>query len=123
MAPETTALVDGDRNRLMQVMTNLLSNAAKFSHDGSNVEVELELFDNTAKISVRDKGIGISTKDKSRVFERFVQIESTDARRFGGSGLGLGIAKVIVKKHGGKIDFSSEKDIGSTFFFELPLKG
>lgn len=114
-------MIYGDHNRLMQVMANLLSNAAKFSSSGSNVEVTLTSTDTNAMISVQDHGIGISEKDQSRVFERFVQLESNDARRFGGSGLGLGIAKVIVEKHRGTIGFSSEEGKGTTFHFELPL--
>jgi signal transduction histidine kinase len=121
ITPNDDVMIYGDHNRLMQVMANLLSNAAKFSSSGSNVEVTLTSTDTNAMISVQDHGIGISEKDQSRVFERFVQLESNDARRFGGSGLGLGIAKVIVEKHRGTIGFSSEEGKGTTFHFELPL--
>jgi signal transduction histidine kinase len=115
------APVMGDYNRLMQVMANLLSNAAKFSGDGSVVDVELVVTDSKARIMVRDSGIGIPDSHKSKIFDKFVQIDASDGRKVGGSGLGLGIARVIVEKHGGTIDFSSKVGQGTTFFVDLPL--
>jgi signal transduction histidine kinase len=113
--------ITGDYNRLMQVMANLLSNAAKFSGNESAVEVELVVVGDMARILVRDSGIGIPDSHKSKVFDKFVQIDASDGRKVGGSGLGLGIARVIVEKHGGKIDFSSKVGVGTTFYVELPL--
>lgn len=114
--------INADKNRLLQVMANLLSNAAKFSHENQNVEITLNsTSDNTVRISVKDFGQGIPEAFKSKVFERFTQFDSSDTRSKGGTGLGLSITKVIVEKHGGKIDFISEEGKGATFFIEIPI--
>jgi PAS domain S-box-containing protein len=110
----------GDPNRLMQVMDNLLSNAAKFSYPGGKVEVTLEDKGDTMRVAVTDHGIGIPRDKHSVIFERFVQVDSTGTRQKGGTGLGLNIAKEIIESLGGKIGFCSEIGKGSTFYFELP---
>ncbi len=115
-------MVSGDNNRLMQVMANLMSNAAKFSPIGGQIEVLLSLNGSSARVSVRDHGSGIPDAAKDSIFERFTQVDSSDQRKIGGTGLGLSITKVIVERHQGTIGFISEVGTGSTFFFELPLK-
>ena len=113
--------VYADKDRLMQVMGNLLSNAAKFSHSGDTVDISIAAHQgNRLRISVTDYGSGIPEKFQPKLFERFTQHDSSDTRAKGGTGLGLSITKVIVEKHGGLIDFVSKEGIGSTFYIELP---
>jgi len=114
------AQVFADPERLMQVMANLLSNAAKFTPRGSLVEISVGRESRKLRVSVRDSGAGIPQEFQSRVFEKFSQADSSDTRARGGSGLGLSISKTIVEKHGGTIGFVTETGIGTVFFFELP---
>lgn len=111
-----------DKARLMQVMANLLSNAAKFSIENGVVEVSVDLqHDDVVRISVNDHGIGIPKEFHSKVFDKFTQQDSSDTRKKGGTGLGLNISKAIVEKHGGHIGFTSTEGLGSTFYFEIPV--
>jgi signal transduction histidine kinase len=112
--------VNGDHHRLIQVMANLLSNAAKFSLRGGQVEVTLARHDGSLRVSVKDYGCGIPESARATLFDQFTQVDSTDQRQKGGSGLGLGIAKMIVEAHGGQIDFTSSVDKGATFYFDIP---
>jgi signal transduction histidine kinase len=112
--------VYADKNRMMQVISNLLSNAAKFSPEESTVEISVELKNEKARISVTDKGSGIPAEFQSQIFERFTQVDSSSTRSVGGTGLGLHIAKAIVEKHCGTIGFRSNPGIGTTFFVNLP---
>ncbi|MCK4704722.1 MAG: response regulator, partial [Gammaproteobacteria bacterium] len=110
-----------DKDRMMQVMANLLSNAAKFSHENDTVEISVvRHHDNTLRISVTDYGIGIPQAFQPKLFDKFTQSDSSDTRAKGGSGLGLSITKVIIEKHGGNIGFVSREGIGTTFYVELP---
>lgn len=113
--------VYADRNRLLQVMSNLLSNAAKFSPAGEVVEVGVEQLQGLVRVSVSDHGPGIAPEFQAALFDRFTQCDSSDTRAKGGTGLGLNIAKAIVEKHGGYIGFESTPDVGTRFYFELPL--
>ncbi len=115
-------LVNGEDNRLMQVMANLMSNAAKFSPKGGEIEVSLVLSGSNARVSVSDHGCGIPEAAKKTIFDRFTQVDSSDRKGKGGTGLGLNIAKAIVERHHGTIGCTSEVGAGSTFFFELPIK-
>lgn len=108
----------GDEQRLMQVMYNLLSNAAKFSPEGSEVEITTSLEKEEVVISVTDHGEGIPVEFQSKVFERFTQADASDSRRTGGTGLGLSIAKRIIEKHQGNIDFTTSTK-GTTFRVKL----
>jgi two-component system sensor histidine kinase VicK len=122
-----TNLVDAwanvDAERLMQVMSNLISNAAKFSPAGGIISVSLNQHDQNLRISVRDDGPGIPARMRSSVFESFSQLDSPDGRKRTGTGLGLAISKSIVKSHDGRIDFESKLGAGSTFFVDLPVSG
>ncbi|WP_205123456.1 sensor histidine kinase [Marimonas lutisalis] len=111
----------GDERRLMQVVTNLLSNAVKFSNESGMVEVWSEVSDGKVRICVRDDGIGIPQNSRHKVFGHFTQVDSSDQRRKGGSGLGMSISKQIIDKHGGVIDYESELGNGSTFFIALDV--
>ena len=116
---ENPVWVNADRNRLMQVMSNLLSNATKFSKKGNPVEISLTTDASMARISVKDFGPGIPEDARANIFEKFTQVDSSDTREKGGIGLGLNIAKQIVEALGGTIGFTSEVGKGSTFYFDL----
>lgn len=116
---EANVAVDSDR--LQQVLTNLLSNAAKFSPKGSAVEVSVARRDGVVRVEVTDHGPGIAEEFQGRIFEKFAQADGSDQRQKGGSGLGLSITKAIVEKHGGIVDYNTRPNEGSTFYFELPL--
>ena len=111
----------GDHHRLMQVMSNLLSNAAKFSPENSRVEILLENNDTNVTITVCDHGTGIPDEFSERIFERFSQADSSDIRSVGGTGLGLNISRAIVSHHGGHIWFETEVGQGTCFYFTIPL--
>jgi PAS domain S-box-containing protein len=113
--------ISGDADRLSQVMANLLSNAAKFSPEGSTVDISAIQNDDCARISVVDRGSGISKENRDRIFQRFSQVDSSDTRNVGGTGLGLAISQAVVANHQGFIDFISTEGEGSTFFFDIPL--
>jgi len=113
--------VKGDSHRLLQVMANLISNAAKYSPANEVIKIALTLCDNLVRVSVSDNGDGIPPEYRSKIFQKFSQIDASDRRQKGGTGLGLNITKAIVEYHGGTIDFISEVNKGATFFFKLPL--
>jgi PAS domain S-box-containing protein len=116
--PGACVLVDS--SRLIQVLTNLLSNAAKFSSAGGAVEVQIERCDDRVRISVSDHGMGIPQAFYERIFSKFAQADSSNTRQKSGTGLGLSIAKAIVEQMGGTIGFTSAVGIGSTFYVDLP---
>jgi DNA-binding response OmpR family regulator len=103
------------------VLTNLLSNAAKFSPKDSTIEVGVTRRDNVVRVSVTDHGPGIPEEFQGRIFEKFAQADGSDQRQKGGTGLGLSITRAIVEKHGGVVDYDSRLNEGTTFYFELPL--
>lgn len=113
--------VMADPERLIQVMSNLLSNAAKFSPEGSAVRVSASVGLDTVRISVIDHGMGIPEGFRSRMFEKFAQAEGTDTRRYEGTGLGLNISKKLVELMNGTISFETETGKGTTFHVDLPL--
>ncbi|HLY11537.1 MAG TPA: ATP-binding protein, partial [Planctomycetota bacterium] len=115
-----SARVDVDHDRLIQVLTNLLSNAAKFSPKGDVVSLSVRRVDHRLRISVSDHGPGIPTEFRDRIFQKFSQADSSDRRAKGGTGLGLSISKTIVEKHGGSLSFETESGKGTTFTIELP---
>jgi signal transduction histidine kinase len=114
-----------DGNRIYQVFTNLISNAVKFTPPGGVVVVSVSIYDGSldeVQVSVADTGIGIPREDRQRIFDRFYQLESFPSGKGEGFGLGLSIARHIVKAHGGRIWVESEPPQGSTFFFTLPIR-
>jgi len=113
------ATVNGDRDRLIRVVINLLSNAIKYSPAGSSVAVRLAKENGNAIVRVCDKGRGIPADAVGKIFDRFSQVEKSDAKK--GTGLGLAICKAIVEAHGGKIGVESSPDAGTTFWFCLKL--
>ena len=118
--PDDPVMVDGDGNRLHQVLVNLLHNAVKFSPDGGVVTVRVEPSAEDVVVSVEDHGIGIARSDQARIFERFYKADKA-RRRGGGTGLGLAIARHVVEAHGGRIRVESEEGRGSTFSFAIPI--
>jgi PAS domain S-box-containing protein len=113
--------VRADRKRLMQVMTNFLSNAAKFSPPDGTVEVSARAAGGNVRVEVGDRGPGIPEKFRTRIFGRFAQADSADSRIKGGTGLGLAISKRLVELMQGRVGFEDRAGGGTTFFFELPV--
>jgi signal transduction histidine kinase len=112
--------VIGDYKRLQQVMTNLLSNAAKFSPEGDAVTIAMVEDGWAVRVAVHDRGPGIPEAFRSRIFGRFAQADSTATRQKGGTGLGLAICKRLVEMMQGRIAFEDRPGGGTTFWFELP---
>lgn len=110
-----------DANRFLQVMANLLSNAAKFSPAGVDVEVSVTVTQGLVRIAVRDRGPGITTEFRDCIFQKFRQADATDTRAKSGTGLGLAISKAIVEGMEGTIGFDTEIGVGSVFYFELAV--
>jgi signal transduction histidine kinase len=102
------------------VLTNLISNAAKFSPQGSAVSVVATRVAEGLRVEVSDRGEGIPEAFRSRIFQRFSQGDGSSTRHKDGTGLGLGISKAIVELHGGSIGFLDREGGGTTFYFELP---
>ncbi|PIC65034.1 histidine kinase [Sporosarcina sp. P13] len=117
-----TSTVVADAARLLQVFTNILSNALKFSPDGGNVKVSLWNRQDSVIVSIADDGIGIPTEDINHLFEKFYRFDNSYSRKIGGTGLGLSICKEIIMDLNGTIWVDSEKEVGTTIFFSLPLK-
>jgi PAS domain S-box-containing protein len=113
--------VNADRKRLLQVLTNLLSNAAKFSPEGGAVEVTMEQSGARVRVGVHDRGPGVPENFRARMFSRFAQAESALTRQKGGTGLGLAICKRLVELMNGTIGFADREGGGTTFYFELPV--
>ncbi len=109
-----------DTDGFMQVMTNLLSNAAKYSPTGGAVEVRLTRESGSIRLSVTDHGPGMPTSFHDKVFQKFSQADASDSRQKGGTGLGLSISKAIVEEMGGRIGFVTSEGVGTTFYFDLP---
>lgn len=116
----------GDYHKIKQVLVNLISNAIKFTPSSGEINVRIEILndthgDVTLKFSVEDSGIGISQEQQDKIFEAFSQADSSTSREYGGTGLGLTISTGIVQAMGGDLRVESEKNNGSTFFFSLDL--
>ncbi len=115
-----TAVV-ADPDRMRQVIDNLLSNALKYSADGTDIEVHVAVEESSLLTSVADQGIGIPRDEIPQLFERFHRARNVSSRYYGGLGLGLYIAKAIIEAHDGSITVESEEGRGSTFTMQLPL--
>ena len=113
--------VFADRERVHQVLFNLLDNAVRFTPAGGRVTVSAFRHDGSVDVVVADTGPGISAEHLPRVFERFYRVDESRSRVDGGTGIGLAIARSVVEAHGGRIWADSEPGRGSTFTFELPV--
>jgi len=122
-APSAELEVLADADRLMQVITNLLSNASKFSPPGSSVRLRALPDSVQVRFEVEDDGSGIPEEFRGRIFQKFAQAESSAGRHFGGTGLGLAISRSLIEQMGGRIHFESRRGGGTIFFVELPRAG
>ena len=116
-------LIKVDSELISQVIMNLLSNAIKYTPAGGKVDYKVELLKNEIKFIVKDTGLGIPNNQQKRIFERFFRADNVIVKDTEGTGLGLYVAKSVVELSGGKIDFVSRENKGSTFWFTLPLTG
>jgi signal transduction histidine kinase len=114
--------VFADKDRIGQVLINLLTNAIKYSPDSNKIEVWIkQAGNNGVSVSVKDYGIGIDKRYHDKIFDRFYRVEGKEEQTYPGFGIGLFIAKEIIQQHGGSIDFASEKGKGSVFTFTLSI--
>jgi histidine kinase len=121
--PQNLPVVQADEHRLIQVLTNLLTNALYYTPEGGKVSLQAHAKNNEILVSVKDNGIGVPPEHLDNIFTRFYRVDKSRSRHAGGSGIGLTITKHLVEAHGGKIWVESEgKDKGSTFFFTLPIR-
>ncbi len=118
---KTDAIILGDKDRLGQVLTNLITNAIKYSPQASSVDILLSSSEKAAIVRVRDYGVGIAPIHQQHVFDRFYRAHDASDKTFRGLGMGLYIAHEIVKRHGGNLTVESEEGKGSTFTLSLPL--
>jgi two-component system phosphate regulon sensor histidine kinase PhoR len=117
---ESGLTINGNEERLEQVLMNFINNAVKYSPDSNSIVIKAEKLPDCVRVSVSDKGIGLSPEQKGKIFERFYRVED---KKFMSSGLGMGlyISQEIINNHNGKIGVESQLGIGSTFYFDLPL--
>jgi PAS domain S-box-containing protein len=118
--PEKSEKIKVDKNKMIQVMTNLLSNALKYSPDGGNIWIEMHETDDRIFVTVRDEGLGISKTDLPKVFDKFYRVENEKVKKIGGTGIGLPIVKHMLDLHNGGIEVKSEEGKGSEFTFYVP---
>jgi two-component system phosphate regulon sensor histidine kinase PhoR len=110
-----------DREKIEQLLTNLIDNAIKFNKDGGFIKIYSDVTGGKLKITIEDSGIGIPEKDIPRIFERFYRVDKARSRALGGTGLGLSIVKHVAKLHNGDAGVESIEGLGSKFWFILPI--
>ena len=116
------SVINSDPLRIKQVISNLISNAIKFTGDGKSIIVTIKYDDNKLFVSVKDEGIGINKDKLEHIFDAFTQEDSSTTRKYGGTGLGLTISSELVKLLGGELKVKSEVGVGSEFYFSIPVK-
>ena len=114
--------VNGDRERIEQVVTNIVSNAVKYTPDGGKIEIHVGKSGKNVYVRVSDNGIGIPEKDLPRLFDRFYRVDKARSRESGGTGLGLSIATEIVQRHNGTLSLVDREGPGTTVRLELPIR-
>jgi signal transduction histidine kinase len=119
--PDDLPVIEADRERVHQVLFNLVDNAMRFTPDGGQVRIEAHRENGAVSVSVADSGVGIPEDALPRLFERFYRVDPSRSREDGGTGIGLAIARSVVEAHGGTISAESELGRGSVFTFDLPL--
>jgi signal transduction histidine kinase len=117
---ESSASIYADREMISQVLSNLISNAIKYSPDAKEINIHIDRDDKGVLVSVKDFGIGIPEKEQCKLFQRFSRTDIVNEHNIPGSGLGLYICFEIIRKHAGRLWMESKKDSGSTFYFSLP---
>jgi two-component system sensor histidine kinase VicK len=115
-------MVNADRDKINSVLTNLISNAVKYSPEGKIIEVGSIVTEDSVHVSIKDEGIGLSPQDIDKVFDRYFRVENKHTNLISGFGIGLYLSAEIIHRHNGKIWVKSESSKGSTFYFSLPLK-
>ena len=118
---EKLPIINADPDRVSQVLKNIIHNAIKFSPNNGKIEISAQLKNSNIQFIIKDYGKGISPKNQIRVFEPFYQVEDTDSKKYGGSGLGLSICRGIIEAQKGKIWIQSAEGKGSTFNFTIPI--
>lgn len=113
--------IEGDTDRLMQVMVNLLSNAVSYSQEEKTITVQVKKDHHSVEISIQDEGVGIAQSELPRLFERFYRVDRARSRESGGTGLGLAIVKHLVEAHHGSVAVESVEQVGTTFKVKLPI--
>ena len=113
--PEDLPKINADKDKIIQVFINLLSNALKFTHEGGNVEIRAFEFENYIEVQVKDDGVGIPPDKIDKIFDKFYQVDNNSTRSYGGAGLGLAVIKAIIEDHGGSIRAESSPSKGSVF--------
>ena len=121
IAPENLPKIIGDRDRIQQLLINILSNAIKYTPNGGTIRIVASVRGDEVHIQVKDNGIGIPKADLDRLFERFYRVDKARSRDRGGTGLGLSIAKEIADAHGGRISIESQEKVGTTVHIYLPI--
>jgi signal transduction histidine kinase len=119
--PGDLPLINGDKDKLANMLNSLVDNAIKFTNSGGKITLTASEEDGNLHITVNDTGIGIAKEFRSNLFKKFYQIDSSTTRRYGGTGLGLYISKHIVEVHNGKIWIESEEDVGTTVHVSIPI--
>jgi len=117
--PDKPIFVEGDKERIRQVLINLIDNSIKYGNEEGNTKISLFDMDENFLIEITDNGIGIEAKDIPRLFERFYRVDKSRSREQGGSGLGLAIVKHIIEAHNQTINVRSTVGVGTTFAFTL----
>ena len=112
-------MVNADRDKIGQVVNNLISNAVKYSRTGSTIQIACVTVDGRAQVSVKDEGMGISPEHVSQLFQRYYRVDN--GNHISGFGIGLYLSSEIIDRHEGKIWVESEPGKGSTFYFSLPI--
>jgi PAS domain S-box-containing protein len=121
--PERNVVVHADREKIMQVAVNLISNAVKYSPKGTPIVVSVQDNENWTEVAVKDEGIGIKAYDMQKIFQRFYRVQDEKTKGFSGFGIGLYLSAEIMTLHHGEIDVKSDEERGSTFCFRLPKNG
>jgi len=119
---ENVNIITSDPHRIEQVITNLIYNAIDFiPKDTGKIKISVQKISSFIQFNIKDNGVGISKEKQKKLFSKFYQVDPTQARRHGGTGLGLSICGGIVEKLGGKIGVDSEENVGSDFYFTVPI--
>jgi len=121
LAENGTVEINADRDKISSVISNLISNAVKYSPNGKQIEIEYHISGNSVVVSVKDEGIGINPHDLDKIFDRYYRVETNDTQHISGFGIGLYLSAEIIQRHDGEIWAESESGKGSAFYFSLPF--